>query len=232
MASLCSTVTPTGRNRTNRVPSPTAPSASVVGVHHDDCGLDDPARRPGQIELSAHRHDRVQQQGRLGRSPHHGVEPFLEIAPATRPADDAPPRSGRIPRLRARPRCFRHGPRSAAGSHLHGRNLTARGIRWGRRPARSSVTGRCSGGSSRSRFGRRTEGVRVRATGATALRASLATSPGARGALVGRCVKIRWRTSSPFRHDHAQSPSKIAAKAVLRISMYSLTSRASGPSES
>lgn len=50
-------------------------------------------------------------------------------------------------------------------------------------------------------------------------------------ALRGRCARVWRRTSSPFRHDLAQSPSKIAGKAVLRISMYSPTSRASGPSE-
>lgn len=52
----------------------------VLGIDQDDRGLDDPTQHLGQVEPSAHRHDGLQQQGRLGRTPLHGVQPILEIA--------------------------------------------------------------------------------------------------------------------------------------------------------
>lgn len=52
---------------------------SVLGIDHNDCGLDDPAQHLGQIKSPSHRHHGVQEQGRLGRATSHGIETPVEV---------------------------------------------------------------------------------------------------------------------------------------------------------
>lgn len=100
----------------------------VLGVDHDDRGLDDPTQHLGQIKASAHRHDGIQQQGRLGRTPHHGVQPLLEITRQRAQTAVCLAAVAGSPVAVVAHRASSRDPRSAPGHTFHGNGLTARSI--------------------------------------------------------------------------------------------------------
>ncbi|SCE19657.1 hypothetical protein GA0115234_106835 [Streptomyces sp. DvalAA-43] len=113
----------------------------VLGVHHHNRGLDDPTQHLGQIKASAHRHDGIQQQGRLDRSPHHGVEPFLEITrQRAQPTMRLSAVAGSPVSVLAH-RASSRDSRSASGHTFHGSSLTV-GAPTGPAEGRRTVQGR------------------------------------------------------------------------------------------